>query len=171
MKKILAVAMALTMLFALCVPAFAGTITQDTPDTPYPKEAVVPVKTKTTTASGENAENFTVSYPAEMELPWGTLVDDTNAAFEYSVVSQLQTGKTITVAVTPTNTVMTSAAGETLAYTLAGDVNVTTTAEVVAAGAFNKTVKVDVAQSAWDAAAINEYTDTVTFAVTVNAAP
>ena len=164
MKKILAVVMALTMLFALCVPAFAGTITQDTPDTPYPKEAVVPVKT--TYSTGD--ERFTVSYPAAMELPWGTLVDDTKAAFEYSVVSQLKTGKTITVTVTPTNTVMTSAARETLTYTLAGDVNVTTTAAVVAADAFKKTVKVDVAQSAWDAAAINEYTDTVTFSVTVN---
>lgn len=165
MKKILAVAMALTMLFALCVPAFAGTITQDTPDDQ--KEAVVPVKT--TYSTGD--ESFTVSYPPTMDLPWGTLVDDTKAAFEYSVVSQLKTGKTITVTVTPTNTVMTSAASETLAYTLAGDINVTTTAAVVAAGEFKKTVKVDVAQSAWKAAAINEYTDTVTFAVTVNAAP
>ena len=164
MKKILAVVMALTMLFALCVPAFAGTITEGTPD---PKEAVVPVKT--TYSTGD--ESFTVTYPASMEIPWGTLVDDANAAFDYSVVSQLQTGKTITVAVTPTNPVMTSAASETLKYDLKGDVNVTTTAAVVAAGAFNKTVKVDVAQSAWDAAAINEYTDTVTFAVTVNAAP
>ena len=164
MKKILAVAMALTMLFALCVPAFAGTITQSTPD---PKEAVVPVKTTYSTGN----ESFTVSYPAAMDLPWGTLVDEPKAAFGYSVVSQLQTGKTITVTVTPTNTVMTSAAGETLAYTLAGDVNATTTAAVVAADAFKKTVKVDVAESAWDAAAINEYTDTVTFSVTVNAAP
>lgn len=161
MKKILAVAMALTMLFALCVPAFAGTITQGTPD---PKEAVVPVKTTYSTSD----ESFTVSYPAAMELPWGTLVDDANAAFEYSVVSQLQTGKTITVAVSKTHAVMTSAARETLEYDLKGDVNVTTAAPVVAV---NKTVKVDVAQSAWDAAAINEYTDTVTFAVTVNAAP
>ena len=164
MKKILAVAMALTMLFALCVPAFAGTITQDTPK---PREAGVPVKTTYSTAD----ESFTVSYPPTMDLPWGTLVDNTKAAFEYSVVSQLKTGKTITVTVTPTNTVMTSAAGETLAYELAGDINVTTTAAVVAADAFKKTVKVDVAQSAWEAAAINEYTDTVTFSVTVNAAP
>ena len=164
MKKILAVVMALTMLFALCVPAFAGTITEGTPD---PKEAVVPVKT--TYSTGD--ESFTVTYPASMEIPWGTLVTDANAAFDYSVVSQLKTGKTITVAVTQTNPVMTSAASETLAYALAGDVNVTTAAAVVAAGAFNKTVKIDVAQSAWDAAAINEYTDTVTFAVTVNAAP
>ena len=163
MKKILAVAMALTMLFALCVPAFAGTITQDTPE---PKKAVVPVKT--TYSTGD--ESFTVTYPAAMELPWGTLVDEPKAAFEYSVVSQLKTGKTITVAVTQTNPVMTSAASETLAYTLAGDVNVTTAAPVVAADAFTKTVKVDVAQSAWDAAVINEYTDTVTFAVTVNPA-
>lgn len=163
MKKILAVAMALTMLFALCVPAFAGTITQGTPD---PKKAVVPVKT--TYSTGD--ESFTVTYPATMDLPWGTLVDDTEAEFEYSVVSQLQTGKTITVAVSQTHDVMTSAARETLAYTLRGDVNVTTAAPVVAAGAFNKTVMVDVAQSAWDAAAINAYTDTVTFAVTVNPA-
>ncbi|MGN0520781.1 MAG: hypothetical protein ACI4LB_08590 [Candidatus Fimenecus sp.] len=169
MKKILAVLLALTMLFALCVPAFAatGTIDENTAD---PKEAVVPVKT-TYSASDES---FTVTYPASMEIPWGTLVDDASAAFDYSVVSQLQTGKTITVTVTPTNPanpVMTSAASETLAYALAGDVNVTTTAAVVAAGAFTKTVQVDVAQSAWDAAAINEYTDNVTFAVTVNAAP
>lgn len=166
MKKILAVAMALTMLFALCVPAFAdtGTITQDTPK---PREAVVPVKT--TYSTGD--ESFTVTYPAAMDLPWGTLVDKPKAAFEYSVVSQLQTGKTITVAVSQTHAVMTSAAGETLAYTLRGDVNVTTAAAVVAADAFKKTVKVDVAQSAWEAAAINEYTDTVTFSVTVNAAP
>lgn len=164
MKKILAVAMALTMLFALCVPAFAGTgtITKDTPD-----QAVVPVKT----TYSPSDESFTVTYPASMDLPWGTLVDDTEAEFEYSVVSQLQTGKTITVAVSQTNAVMTSAARETLAYTLRGDVNVTTAAPVVAAGAFNKTVMVDVAQSAWDAAAINAYTDTVTFAVTVNPAP
>ena len=51
MKKILAVAMALTMLFALCVPAFAGTITQGTPD---PKEAVVPVKTTYSTSQNYN---------------------------------------------------------------------------------------------------------------------
>lgn len=166
MKKILAVLLALTMLFALCVPAFAatGTIDENTAD---PKEAVVPVKTTYSTSD----ESFTVTYPATMDIPWGTLVDDANAAFEYSVVSQLQTGKTITVAVTPTNTVMTSAASETLEYALKGDVNVTTTAAVVAAGDFVKAVKVDVTQSAWDAAAINEYTDTVTFAVTVNAAP
>lgn len=166
MKKILAVVMALTMLFALCVPAFAatGTIDENTAD---PKEAVVPVKTTYSTSD----ESFTVTYPASMEIPWGTLVDDANAAFDYSVVSQLQAGKTITVAVTQTNPVMTSAASETLKYDLKGDVNVTTTAAVVAADAFKKTVRVNVAQSAWDAAAINEYTDTVTFAVTVNAAP
>ncbi|MGN0572241.1 MAG: hypothetical protein ACI4K9_08690 [Candidatus Fimenecus sp.] len=167
MKKILAIVLALTMLFALCVPAFAadtGTIDNNTAD---PKEATVPVKT-TCSASDES---FTVTYPASMEIPWGTLVDEAEAAFEYSVVSQLQTGKTITVTVTKAHDVMTSAASETLAYDLDGDLDVTTTDAVVAADDFTKSVKVDVAQSAWDAAAINEYTDTVTFAVTINAAP
>ena len=168
MKKILAVALALTMLFALCVPAFAADVSVDAAG-----DYNVPVKT----ICSSSDESFTVTYPAAMEIPWGTVKNEdgtypAEATFTYSVVSHLQTGKTITVAVTAKNdSKMTSGAGETLAYTLAGDLNATTATAVVAADDFVKTVNVDIAQAAWDAAPVDEYTGTVTYAVTVNPAP
>ena len=59
---------------------------------------------------------------------------------------------------------MTSASGATLAYTITGDITaVKTTTPVVAAGTFVKTVTVNVAGAAWANAAIDEYSDTLTF--------
>ena len=90
MKKALSIALALTMLFALCVPAFAANITTDggTGDSI--------VKTRTTTAGGDSAENFTVSIPAETTIPWLTT---TAYDIAYTVESHLAYGKHLTVTV------------------------------------------------------------------------
>ena len=63
---------------------------------------------------------------------------------------------------------MTSASGATLAYTITGDITAVKTAgPVVAAGTFVKTVTVNVAGTAWANAAIDEYSDTLTFTAQV----
>ena len=167
MKKILAVAMALTMLFALCVPAFAdtGTITQDTPK---PREAVVPVKTKTTTASGENAENFTVSIPAETTIPWLTT---TAYDIAYTVESHLAYGKHLTVTVADSDgqnkMLYTPEAGVTLElpYTLGATAYAAAGPVVNPAANVAATITVDA--NDWNNAVIGEYADTLTFTVNV----
>ena len=64
MKKVLSVALALVMLFAVCVPAFASqTITQ-------PGDTAVDVMTLTTDVNGDPAANFTVTIPATVSIPW-----------------------------------------------------------------------------------------------------
>ena len=114
---------------------------------------------------------FVVTIPAEMPIPWNTANTDSATDFTYSVESQLKTGKVIQVDVAQNSANMTSASGATLAYTITGDITaVKTTAPVVAAGTFVKTVTVNVAGTAWANAAIDEYSDTLTFTAQVVAA-
>ena len=158
MKKIFAVLLALVMLFALCVPAFAAdaTIDQNTVD----GKGTATVKTDISAVAGDGT--FTVSYPAEMYIPWGQPATD----FTYTVTSQLKTGKVVQVGVAQNNTVMTAASTATLAYSISGDITaVKMTAPVVTD--VEKTVTVNVADTAWDAAAIDTYSDTLTFTATI----
>ena len=106
-----------------------------------------------------------------MPIPWNTANTDSATDFTYSVESQLKTGKVIQVDVAQNSANMISASGATLAYTITGDITaVKTTAPVVAAGTFVKTVTVNVAGTAWANAAIDEYTDHLTFTAQVVAA-
>ena len=160
MKKILSIAVAVLMIAAICVPCFAADITIDktTPD----GKGTAQVKTDLSDVTGDGS--FTVKIPAEMPIPWNTANTDSSKDFTYSVESQLKTGKLIQVDVAQNNANMTSASGATLAYTITGDITaVKTTAPVVAKGTFVKTVTVKVAGTAWANAAIDEYSDTLTF--------
>ncbi len=152
MKKILAIAMAIVMMMAIAVPAFAETLDVNTQS----GDAVVLTDTSGIVGDG----TYTVTYPATMALTWG--VESTG--FEYSVTSQLKTGKCVSVAITDKDAnglVMVNAGGETLAYSLGGTISTTTSAPVVTDETFNYSV--DVAKAAWDAAAFDEYKDTLTF--------
>ena len=160
MKKILSIAVAVLMIAAICVPCFAADITidQTTPD----GKGTAQVKTDLRDVTGDGS--FKVTIPAEMPIPWNTANTDSSKDFTYSVESQLKTGKLIQVDVAQNNANMTSASGATLAYTITGDITaVKTTAPVVAKGTFVKTVTVNVAGAAWANAAIDEYSDTLTF--------
>lgn len=158
MKKILSIAVAVLMIAAICVPCFAATIDKTTPD----GKGTAQVKTDISAVS--DSGTFVVTIPAEMPIPWNTANTDSSKDFTYSVESQLKTGKRIQVDVAQNSANMTSASGATLAYTITGDITaVKTTASVVAAGTFVKTVTVNVAGAAWANAAIDEYSDTLTF--------
>lgn len=165
MKKILSIAVAVLMIAAICVPCFAATIDKTTPD----GKGTAQVKTDISAVTDNGT--FVVTIPAEMPIPWNTANTDSATDFTYSVESQLKTGKLIQVDVAQNSTNMTSASGATLAYTITGDITaVKTTAPVVAAGTFVKTVTVNVAGTAWANAAIDEYTDHLTFTAQVVAA-
>ncbi len=158
MKKILSIAVAVLMIAAICVPCFAATIDKTTPD----GKGTAQVKTDISAVTDNGT--FVVTIPAEMPIPWNTANTDSSKDFTYSVESQLKTGKLIQVDVAQNSANMTSASGATLAYTITGDITaVKTTASVVAAGTFVKTVTVNVAGTAWANAAIDEYSDTLTF--------
>lgn len=165
MKKILSIAVAVLMIAAICVPCFAATIDKTTPD----GKGTAQVKTDISAVS--DSGTFVVTIPAEMPIPWNTANTDSSKDFTYSVESQLKTGKRIQVDVAQNSANMTSASGATLAYTITGDITaVKTTASVVAAGTFVKTVTVNVAGTAWANAAIDEYSDTLTFTAQIVAA-
>ncbi len=158
MKKIFSIAVAVLMIAAICVPCFAATIDKTTPD----GKGTAQVKTDISAVTDNGT--FVVTIPAEMPIPWNTANTDSSKDFTYSVESQLKTGKLIQVDVAQNNANMKSASGATLAYTITGDITaVKTTASVVAAGTFVKTVTVNVAGTAWANAAIDEYSDTLTF--------
>lgn len=158
MKKILSIAVAVLMIAAICVPCFAATIDKTTPD----GKGTAQVKTDISAVTDNGT--FVVTIPAEMPIPWNTANTDSSKDFTYSVESQLKTGKLIQVDVAQNNANMKSTSGATLAYTITGDITaVKTTASVVAAGTFVKTVTVNVAGTAWANAAIDEYSDTLTF--------
>lgn len=158
MKKILSIAVAVLMIAAICVPCFAATIDKTTPN----GKGTAQVKTDISAVTDNGT--FVVTIPAEMPIPWNTANTDSSKDFTYSVESQLKTGKLIQVDVAQNNANMKSASGATLAYTITGDITaVKTTASVVAAGTFVKTVTVNVAGTAWANAAIDEYSDTLTF--------
>lgn len=165
MKKILSIVVAVLMIAAICVPCFAATIDKTTPD----GKGTAQVKTDISAVTDNGT--FVVTIPAEMPIPWNTANTDSSKDFTYSVESQLKTGKVIQVDVAQNSANMTSASGATLAYTITGDITaVKTTAPVVAAGTFVKTVTVNVAGTAWANAAIDEYSDTLTFTAQVVAA-
>ena len=165
MKKILSIAVAVLMIAAICVPCFAATIDKTTPDGKGTAQVKTDISAVTDTGT------FVVTIPAEMPIPWNTANTDSATDFTYSVESQLKTGKVIQVDIAQNSANMTSASGATLAYTITGDITaVKTTAPVVAAGTFVKTVTVNVAGTAWANAAIDEYSDTLTFTAQVVAA-
>lgn len=152
MKKLLAMALAVVMMLAVCVPAFAADITTDG------GTGTAIIKTSTQTAGGDDGAGFTVTIPAENTIFW----DAQSTSLTYTITSQLgpNTGVQVTVDDTDKAYVMTDENGYTLAYTLA-DTTDTTTSPVVNAEAFYYTV--NVAEAAWNAAIVSEYADELTF--------
>lgn len=165
MKKALSIILSLIMVFSLSVMAFAEeTITGDGSSPKQTADSIV--KTQTVNERGEDATSFTVTYPAETTIPWGK-TDPVNVA--YTINSQLLFNKRLKVSVAKKDgeDAMKGSAGNDapLAYTLGGEVNVTT--EEAAVSALSKAATVTVAQDAWDAAPVDTYQGNLTFTVEV----
>lgn len=154
MKKITAIVMALVMMMAIAVPTFAASLDVNTQS----GDAIVITDTSGIVGDG----TYTVTYPATMSLTWGA----ETTGFQYSVESQLKTGKCVAVEIIDKDAnglVMVNAGGATLAYSLSGETTAKTTAPVVTTADATFDYSVDVAKTAWDAAAFDTYQDTLTF--------
>ncbi len=84
MKKILAIAMAIIMMMAIAVPAFAGTLNSAT------NAGDTTVIVDGTAGVGEGT--WSVTIPATVNLTWGN-----DGEAEYSITSQLVSGKRVQV--------------------------------------------------------------------------
>lgn len=157
MKKILAVVMALAMLFALCVPAFAADPNPITKDTAQSGSIDV------ITTYLLSDETYSVSYPAAVNVAWG---DTAAQDAKYTVTSALQIGAKITVSAAENAGGVMKAAGtdDTLTFT------VTNGAAQEFTGA-NAAVVSDtkVTVSGFSGAAVGEYTGTMTYTVVYTA--
>ncbi len=169
MKKILAIAMAVVMMMAIAVPAFAAganPVTQETSD----QYGTADVYTKTTNADGEEVWFYTVEIPANLEISWG---DKGAKNMTYKVESQLLIGATLTVSVAGSGEMSATGTTEKLAYTLTGGdavefsaVNAANTTGVNADGTGivdGENVKVQI--TTFDGKPVGAYRDTLTFTV------
>ena len=155
MKKVISLVMALVMMMAVMVPAFAEELNANVQS----GEATVQTDTSAITGDG----TYTVTYPATMNIVWSTATTN----FDYKVTSNLRTGKAVQVVVADTGDGlnMVNATNATLAYTLGGTTTGKTTGPVVTDATFNYSINVET--TAWNTAAIDTYSDTLTFTSTV----
>lgn len=169
MKKLISVVLAVLMISAICVPAFAAPDEQ-TITTPKSSEPVV-VKVKED--SLDAAEWYVVKIPADKEIAW----DTTSVDMSYSVACQLEEGKSIDVTVTDSNSnKMTDTEGgdDTIAFTPTGftdghfDAVTGTGTSVGDASPVSHTVTLSILPTAWDGIAISVYQTTLTYTVAVN---
>jgi len=162
MKKVLSVALAVLMLVMVSVPGFAASVTSE-------GASDVIVKTKTTKEDDTSAEEFAVTIPADTVIPWGTEKTDVS----YLVESHLARNKGVKVVVAGTGSMKTVDAAYSLAYTLEGADEFLATSPVVYDEATDSGVsqelKVKINSTDWKKAVVEEYSDTLTYTVSVEA--
>lgn len=153
MKKVLSLALALVMICAVCIPAFAVDLNAGTP------AGNTQVLVDGLKDMGEGS--YTVTIPAEIQIPWGNETADV----DYSIYCQLQTGKFVKVTASSADGGIMKNATQTatLKYSLS-DTTYTTTSSVIPASAPEEaTVKVLIPKTNWDGASIDKYSGTLTF--------
>lgn len=161
MKKIISVLLAVAMLAALTVPAFAAEITKDSAE----QSATIDVVTKTTNTDGADAYTYSVTFPASFEFAWG---DTAAKDATYTVTSQLLLGASLDVSVAANNggKMTNENTASTLTYTLTNGGS-THFAEVNNSAA--PTAQPAVSIASYDNVPIAVYTGTLTYSVTYNA--
>ena len=161
MKKIISVLLAVAMLAALTVPAFAAEITKDSAE----QSATVDVVTKTTNTDGADAYTYSVTFPASFEFDWG---DTAAKDATYTVTSQLLLGASLDVSVAANNggKMTNENTASTLTYTLTnGGSTHFTEVNNSAAPTAQPTVSI----ASYAGVPIAVYTGTLTYTVTYNA--
>lgn len=171
MKKMLAAALALVMMLAVMVPAFAADKTialKDGVTSGSPAEVII--KTSTDKLGDDDqpvdARTYTVSIPADQVIPWGGATADDPYEMTYQVTSQLAYNEFVKVSVAGNGEmVYAPEAGVELklAYTLGGATEFTAASPVLQAGDAAATQTLNVVVADWSAAIIGEYADTLTF--------
>ena len=148
MKKVISVVLALVMMMAVMVPAFAATLDVNTQS----GNSTVLVDGVTDKGDG----TYSVEIPASVDLIWG----DTTKAGEYKITSQVQTDKRVKVTLAKAKD-LTNAANETIEFAVADATTGIANSAVVnnEAHAFNLTIDA----SEWAAASIATYEGTITF--------
>lgn len=153
MKKILSLALAFVLMFIICVPVFAATLDATT------SMGSTPVRVDGSTVGA----SFTVTIPATATITWG----QTEEEIEYSVYSQLATGKGVKVTVTAdTDGKMKNATNTAfLEYSLKeGTTEYTTKNSVILPeNAEKSSVMVQIPTTNWEKASIDNYVGTLTF--------
>ncbi len=165
MKKIIAIVMALVMMMAVTVPAFAiDQNTQKETDGSQKGSATV------STTTDETDATYSVSYPATYVFAWD---DTTPKNANYTVTSQLPIGAKLTVSVVADNGALmtsTTATAYDLTYTLAGGIGATEFSEINNGEGPDEDITIAIAQSEYDEAVPAVYQGTVTYAVVYSAA-
>lgn len=153
MKKVLSLALALVMMFAVCIPVFATDLNAGTP------AGNTQVLVDGISDMGEGS--YTVTIPAEVKIPWG----NTTSNVEYSIYCQLQTGKLVKVTASSADggVMKNIAKTATLKYLLSDTTYTTTDSVIRASNPEKATVKVLISQDNWDGASIDNYSGTLTF--------
>lgn len=154
MKKVISVLMAVAMLAALMVPAFALT---EADGNPASDTAEVKTNYDNLEATGGY---YTVTYPAETTIAWGT--EDTT--IQYNVTTQLIPTATLNVTVAQDNAAMKSADETELPYTLSGDTEVTGIAPFVSE---EKSLNINITDANWKSVPVDDYSDTLTFTASI----
>ncbi len=147
MKKIIAIMMALVMMMAIAVPAFAGTLNSaaNTGDTTVIVDGT----------QGIGDGTYSVTIPATVNLTWGN-----DGADEYSITSHLVSGKRVKVTLAKSKD-LTSAANNVIEFTATDATNGISATEVVTdeAHAFDITIT----SGAWDAVPYDVYEGLISF--------
>ena len=154
MKKVISVLMAVAMLAALMVPAFALT---EADGNPASDTAEVKTNYDNLKATGGY---YTVTFPAETQIAWGTA----DTRIKYNVSTQLIPTATLTVTVAQDNAAMKSADETELPYTLSGDTEVTGIAPFVSE---EKSLNINITDANWKSVPVDDYSDTLTFTASI----
>ena len=153
MKKFISITLALLMIMAVTIPAFAvGT---------------VDIATKTTKADGSDGDWYSVVIPANTTIAWGA--ESTKLEGNFKVETHLLYGESLKVTVTSADNKMTYAPNAQdsfdLEFKLSGDTDFTV--GTVQYPAVEKEVYVDVEADQWNYAVVGEYADTLTFSAEI----
>lgn len=159
MKKLLALGLSLAMMASLSAVAFAASGPVGT------KELTADHNSDTTvvkTVVTDDAEDWTVTIPAEIDIDWG---DTATVEGDVTITGQIKKGATVTVALDTdvSNFKLSNTAGDTLDCDIefAG---LTATADTILGAGVTTTVGATVAD--WSAAPIDVYQNTLTFTAT-----
>ena len=159
MKKILAIAMALVMMMAICVPAFAAV----TGGSNAGNDTIISTDTlKDEDGDGvgdTDAEEYTVTIPADTTIPWGT----ENTDVSYTVESHLKRDGRVKVTVSGAGVMKTVDGVYEIPYALAG-AGVAFTSDIPTIyPAAEKAVTVAISADNWNSAVVEEYKDILTY--------
>ena len=154
MKKVLSVLLAVALLLAVSVPAFAETKITEKSD---PQTGSTTVKVDIS----KEAENgsWEVKYPAEVSIEWGAA---STTIPDYEIKTHLKVGKNLKVTVTKADEKLTYL-DKALAYSLSGATEVTLN-EVET---MNPSVNINITENDWNTAPVAEYQGNLTFTAEV----